>query len=198
MLASAAIFSEKIKREARAFLRRLQTSAGKNHPWRYIASFQARASKWPDQRDPPGLWRWEGQSQSGCWPSALLHSSSSPDYWPKDRTLRSRPQCAAGLSRWDLDWRRKDRQRRQTVSIDIWVSIHCRLHLKYHMQFERVLHTFVPVPRQIFQQPEEQRPMFQCESECTRCADQHSSESKQAECNVKKKFICLKKPTYIN
>ena len=41
-----------------------------------------------------------------------------------------------------------------------------------------VLHTFVPEPGQICLQPGGQRLMFQCESECTRCADQHSSENK--------------------
>lgn len=38
-----------------------------------------------------------------------------------------------------------------------------------------VLHTFVPVPGQIFQQLAGQRLTFQCESECTHCADQHLS-----------------------
>lgn len=43
-----------------------------------------------------------------------------------------------------------------------------------------VVHTFAPVPGRISQQPVGPMLMFQCESECTRCVDQHSSESKQA------------------
>lgn len=49
-------------------------------------------------------------------------------------------------------------------------------------------HTFVPVPGQIFQQPGGQRLTFQCESGCTRCADQHSSDRKRVKCNEESSF----------
>lgn len=91
-------------------MHQLLTWAQKNHPWRCTASSQARASRWADRPGPPGLWHWAGQSRSDCWPSVRLRSSSSPGCWPRDRTQRSRPRCAADPSRWDLDWVEKSKR----------------------------------------------------------------------------------------